>query len=73
VQAAGRAATASRAAGAASAAAAAASPHGQLKQQLSEKARHPSAIPGSFFERETKFRQSRPAKAVPERCEGPVR
>jgi hypothetical protein len=72
VQAAGRAAAASRAAGAA-ATAAAASPHGQLKQQLSEKARHPSAIPGSFFERETKFRQSRPAKAVPERREGPVR
>ncbi|KAI3433566.1 hypothetical protein D9Q98_003377 [Chlorella vulgaris] len=45
-----------------------------LNKQLSEKARHPSAIPSSFYEREHRFRQQQhPKRAVPERRQGACR
>ncbi|EFN59416.1 hypothetical protein CHLNCDRAFT_137935 [Chlorella variabilis] len=53
---------------------AAAATHHKLNKKLSEKARHPSAIPASFFEREHRFRrEQRPSKAVAERRQGPCR
>lgn len=49
----------------------------RLNEALSSKARHPSAIPGSFYERDRKFKAQSvagkgPKVAVVPRTEGPM-
>lgn len=50
----------------------------RLNEQLSSKARHPSVIPGSFYERDQEFKEQsagkgKPLTVVPPRTEGTVR